>query len=1075
MSWRLCLSSAYSEDLRDKLRERKFAESKVSSQPRIGFVFTGQGAQWARMGCGLMNSSTEYRESIKRAEKVLKALGASWSLTQELERDVKSSRIMSAEISQPACVAVQIALVDVLKAEGLTPSAVVGHSSGEIPAAYAAGSLDQDECLRVAYFRGVCSRVLQVDHPNLKGGMMALGVGHKEAQELLDLVPPAYGHAVPACHNSPKSTTVSGDLTALERIETLANERGLFNRRLKVDTAYHSFHLRNVAEFYGSKLLTLKPKKRSDIKICSSLTGSVLSDRGQMDSEYWVSNLISPVCFKEAVQDMFAKPQKGIGAMDINVLLEIGPHPALKGPVQQSLQSMGKAADGLSYIGTLIRNEADSESLMKAFAELYVRGCKVDVAKSNQALASLSGEKPLTVDNLPPYPWNHDIQYWHDSRAAMHYMYPGHPQHDFLGRKVPTSNQFQTVWRNILNSDTTGWLRDHRVQGDILLPMSAYISLAFEAERYSNVVTPEVKSFSATNVSVLKALVIPESTDVEVMVYLKPYDQETRGSDCVWDEFYVLSCTSERGWMEHCKGLVSNRKQETSIFHPAGMADTLSPKTTSSFEDVLDHYFSLCSTTLDMGTFQERLSLTGLEFGPTFQCLSNIRVGSSQAMAEVTIPDTAAQNPLQAETSLLIHPATLDGCFQLVLPIIMNDNPGAFGTVIPIAIEDVEVNAGIANKPASQLQLFAELVSSQKVLRRYTLKIRAFDLKMRPVFSVKKATFVQTPEDATRDDGAVPKCGRVQWKPQIQTMTPKELMHYLKLPEPSEDTLKRLHKYEQVSYHYISETVDRVKPSQVPSGLEKMFGWMQKQCKRARTHSLKLQSSSWTSMDVKVSQSLKDEVAKTSLFGEFICHVGDRLTEIMKGEVDTLSVLVEEDRLSRMYQNHETLSRPYTTVSQYLDLLAHQNPNLRILEIGAGTGGVTLQILQALHGQGRGSRRLERYMYTDISTGFFEQAKAKFRDYQSVMEFGPLNIEKDPCEQGYERHGFDVIVASNVLHATADIRQTMRNTRQLLKPDGKLALIEVTDLGLSHFPFGTLGGWWLVEDSCDDIVGKYCF
>ena len=187
---------------------------------------------------------------------------------------------------------------------------------------------------------------------------------------------------------------------------------------------------------------------------------------------------------------------------------------------------------------------------------------------------------------------------------------------------------------------------------------------------------------------------------------------------------------------------------------------------------------------------------------------------------------------------------------------------------------------------------------------------------------------------------------------------------------------------------------------------------------------------------------------------------GRGLGTVLKGEVEPLSLMIEDNRLNRMYENQESLQRGYEAIRQYFDVYGDENPNMQALEIGAGTGGVTQSILRTLKDGARAFSRLQRYVYTDISPGFFEQAKQKFSSFADCLEYAVLDIEQELEQQGYELYQKDVIVASNVLHATIDIKKTMERVRRLLKTGGRLVPLEYTEPGLSHFPFGTTEGWW---------------
>lgn len=201
----------------------RFKPGRVPSRcPRIGMVFTGQGAQWYAMGRELLTSYPVFRRSVEEAESHLRAIGANWSLVEELQRDAKTTRVHDTALSIPVCVALQIALVRLLASWGITPTAVTSHSSGEIAAAFAVGALTFRQAMATAYHRAVLAADETTRAPSaVKGAMAAVGLGAEEVQFYLERLTEESGKAVVACVNSPQSVTISGDADAVQKIEDL--------------------------------------------------------------------------------------------------------------------------------------------------------------------------------------------------------------------------------------------------------------------------------------------------------------------------------------------------------------------------------------------------------------------------------------------------------------------------------------------------------------------------------------------------------------------------------------------------------------------------------------------------------------------------------------------------------------------------------------------------------------------------------------------------------------------------------------------------------------------------------------
>jgi acyl transferase domain-containing protein len=266
MQFRFSTAAATPADLLNSLSQKPRI-TKTTTNFHSVFVFTGQGAQWAQMGKELAVSHPVFRQSILKSDEMLKSFGAEWSLREELSSKDTESRIGQAEISQPSTTGLQIALVDLLESFGVSPEIVVGHSSGEIAAAYAAGILDHKTALEISYHRGFMSQAVQ-EVMTSKGSMIAVGLGEDEVLQYIEHT--RTGLVSVACINSPVSTTVSGDESAIDELKELWDEALIFNRKLKIDTAYHSHHMQKVGSKYLHSIAHIKAgKPRSSVKFYS--------------------------------------------------------------------------------------------------------------------------------------------------------------------------------------------------------------------------------------------------------------------------------------------------------------------------------------------------------------------------------------------------------------------------------------------------------------------------------------------------------------------------------------------------------------------------------------------------------------------------------------------------------------------------------------------------------------------------------------------------------------------------------------------------------------------------------------
>ncbi|KAJ6139397.1 hypothetical protein N7471_005883 [Penicillium samsonianum] len=563
LSYRVGVSATSLDDLGIRLAQLKINPSRVLGAPIVSFVFTGQGAQWAQMGVPLMHEYPVYELAIKRADRCLRDLGAEFSLIEELEKDA-TSEIDSPHLSQPACTALQIALVNLLESWGICPDSVVGHSSGEISAAYAAGIYDLEGAMALAYWRGQMTSLLKSSFPSLKGTMIAVGASREAIQPMLKALS---SYSTVACVNSPSSVTVSGDVFAIDELEKILQDKQIFNRKLKIDVAYHSDHMKKVADAYLAAIENIQHFPSATASFFSSVFGR-LAKPSELGLEYWIANLTSPVLFSDALSKIVSDNEKRP-----SLLVEIGPHSTLKGPIMDTIKSLGTTVSKIRYTPTIVRKVDVAESVLDAAAAAYVRGATLNMTGVN--FPKTSAANRWFLSNLPRYPWQHGSRYWHVARIPQKHAFRDRARNDVLGVLANYSNDLEPTWRNIIRLDEIPYLRDHKMQGMVVYPMAGYLVMAIEAaRRRAEQADIQISQFELREVVVGSALVLSDDTDAETTITLRPYAEGTRGSSDLWDEFRVCSWTSKRGWTEHCTGQVRVRSD------PKQQAATIS----SSFE-----------------------------------------------------------------------------------------------------------------------------------------------------------------------------------------------------------------------------------------------------------------------------------------------------------------------------------------------------------------------------------------------------------------------------------------------------------------------------------------------------------
>ncbi|KAK1621867.1 acyl transferase domain-containing protein, partial [Colletotrichum phormii] len=457
----------------------------------VGFLFTGQGAQWTGMFKHALVDYPFIMDIIDRLDLVLQRLDPpptfriAEMLTGGEDADAASC-INDPDVAQPLCTAVQIAIIDLLARWGVAPTVSVGHSSGEIGAAYAAGLISAPEAIIAAFCRGRA-----VSEASSPGSMLAVGLG---AGQVAEFLPDDAGRVCIACENSPSSVTLSGQVEEISRLGADLTTRGIFVREVKTGRAYHSPHMGPVGAVYddilATELRTLTTadsqwrRPRSDM--VSSVSGSLITSE-TLPQGYWSANLRQRVRFNDAVQVVCEDER----FRPVTLMLEIGPHAALSGPFKQIC--LANQAERLKYVPSLIRNKNDTEQLLSLAGALFLAGYPVSLQDVNaesyrnthgSAVTKGSMRKPKTqylLVGLPPYQWNYAKRYWAEPRAIIEQRAPSHARHDLLGRRVPGLSERAKVWRNVLRHRDIPWLKDHSLGGTAIFPAAGYLSMATEA------------------------------------------------------------------------------------------------------------------------------------------------------------------------------------------------------------------------------------------------------------------------------------------------------------------------------------------------------------------------------------------------------------------------------------------------------------------------------------------------------------------------------------------------------------------------------------------------------------------
>ncbi|QGA17184.1 hypothetical protein EYB26_004854 [Talaromyces marneffei] len=1003
--------------------------------PRILGVFTGQGAQWPTMGRELLVKSPLFRRALQQYNDVLKALpdGPEWSLIEELSKDASSSRVGEAAISQPLCTAIQLALIEMLNSSGVRFDTVVGHSSGEIAAVSACGMISAAAAMQIAYYRGKYAYLAQGSNGQA-GGMMAVGIDYDSAQSFCQQ--PEYQSRISvAASNSPKSVTLSGDLEAIKQAKIHFDQENTFARLLKVDTAYHSYHMEPCVANY------LKSLRACDIQVqqpqngclwVSSVHGNTELLEGDLESlkgHYWVQNMVQPVLFSPAVK--YAIDYSG----SFDLATEVGPHPALKGPALQTIElALGAAPP---YIGTLKRGGGDIEAIGETIGSLW---CHLGPAHVNfdgfrQALGLEDLKTSELLKNLPPYAWNHDRIYWHESRISRNYRKRKDARHPLLGRRAPDDTEREIRWRNVLRVSELPWAQGHVVSGEVLLPGTSYIALSCEAARIIAGDKP-IRRIDVEDIDIRRPLIVPDTREgVETTFTVRL--ENFKDPNCTAGDFsYYYSDPSSGSMVNACTGKIIIHRGE-------GNEHELPPYGILSRPDLHP---------IDSDAAYDIFAQNGLFYTGVFHRLQDVqrRLDYSVAMAEWSADE------LTGFTDAL-HPAVMDVSWQNLFHARADYRAGKLPTpILPVHVKRVTVNPHVKLAQAEQglLKIRTESFITSRNGLSVVGDVHIYDpTSGTTAIQMESVSLKPVAPPTEEQDRRIFFDIEYKTDPSLCLAEPiHDLKHGQKQKELSADV-------ERAVVFYIQRVLEGLSPSERSD-----LTWYHKLLVDSFEASLRLirdgrhpiAEKSWLADKPEVLDMILSKWAGTVDL-ECVRLVGENMLDFLKRKESLLEIVMTDDLATRLYSEGGGLAEVNRAMAGVLQQISHKFPQARYVEIGGGTGSTTDTILQTI------GDAFHTYTFTDISPAFFGDAAERFSNFRNKMIFKTLDVEKDVGPQGFEKHSYDVVVASNVLHATAHIKETLKNARSLLKPGGFLILNEITGTEIMRTTFcvGGLPGWWL--------------
>ena len=1000
------------------------AEAKKDEQGLV-FVFCGQGPQAAQMGMDLYRREPVFRAAMDEIDTLLREI-VDWSLIEELSKDSESSRIHLTSIAQPALFAIHVGLARLWESWGVKPAAVVGHSVGEIAAAHVAGLVSLEDAVKIIGYRGI-----SLQEHALPGQMLAAALTEADARRLIAEFEPK---VCVAAINSPDMVTLAGEAEALAAVGEELDSREIWWKALRVKHAFHSHLVAPAEESFMKAIGKIVNSARTCEMVCT-VTGEKVGLEG-LSADYWWDNIRQPVRFAPAIETL--------QEMGYSNFLEIGPHPVLSASIKQCRKS---DAPMPTVFPSLVRKEDDQKTIRGTFVGLQTHGLTVDPS----AFFPTGGK----VVSLPRHPWLHE-RFWHESAdSRQSRLRPDY--HPLLGQAATAAER---EWHNSLDVSVYRWLPDHKAGGQVIFPAAGFVEMFLAAALRAE----KSESITIDDVDMLRALFLPNEAAPLTQVSADP----NAGT------LFMASRMNEsdEAWMKHTQAM----------YRPM-------PKLNPAPLDI--EAWKANAEPASAEAFYETFRQIDLEYGPTFQGVKELHRTGQSALGRIELHESL----LDRANLYHVHPALLDACFQVLLEAIPPDERADDRMFLPERIGRVHFYQSPGTAAYSQVTLTAS--SPMQVtgdVRIYTTDgepaIDILDFRCRGVISQRE-----------RERNEIGPClYQTRWYHASLPGSPiiaeplTETKALAELVESAESIADKT--WHDVPATIIGDSIaaqDRVaKPyflnalremgielkagasvevqALVDSGklLEKHRPLFERCLNRlVQSGEFKKSADAW-----KVASDLPEPDVNAAWLDalaelpELYPHLrlievcGEDLAGVFSGEVDPLKLLFSEESvglLEQVYRDQYWTRYGNTFIQRLAVELRNRLPEsrpLRILEVGAGTGGTTAYMLPAL------PENQTEYWFTDLSPYFLSRAEDQFRNADFVR-YAKFDLEQDPAEQDLPTGCFDLVIAADAIHGVTDLKAALGRCSDLLVDGGLLVLRELTQTRLAFdLVFGLTDGWW---------------
>lgn len=1079
---RLALVGEYAAEIQSQLRA--FADSGGDKQtpgvffgyapehrfpPTVAFLFTGQGAQYVGMGSQLYETEPVFRQIIDQCDEMLKPhVGESlrallYPSQTDSHSDNESTRILDQTgWTQPALFVLEYALATLWRSWGIEPAVLIGHSVGEIAAACIAGVMSLEDGLALVAARGRLMQNLPKD-----GTMMSLMASEASVEKAI--TPHAHEVSIAAL-NGPGNIVISGRKTAIMRIAEALKAEGVRSRELSVSHAFHSPLMEPMMEEFARaiKAITFSPPR---IPMISNLTGQIVG-KEMASADYWVRHVREPVRFAQSVQTAVGL---GVGA-----LLEIGPKPTLLGLTEQSLE--GTVRESLLLCPSLRAGQPDRREMLSSLARLYVQGVPVRW----EQVGNTSSCRRLV---LPTYPFQRQ-RYWVDKAPTARRRDELRP---LVHRMQRSPLVKETIFETVFRSDSPPYLSDHRVLGKIVVPGACHLAMVLSAYElaYGRDCHIEEVMFSSP-------LLIPEADEAEseriVQLVFTPVSLETSASGGRQQRFQLVSLAGNHAdsgdHAVHAMGYVES----------TGMGDSKKPSSLG-----LDALRAEMSEEIPLDELYGKASSAHIIFGPSFQWVNSIFCRGGEALGRLSRPKAVGST-----SGYVLHPGLLDACFQVAGLSMTRGRTDAKSAYVAVGVGGLRVHPPLSHGDHTRsdewwchVRPSGEAEESSRQLRCdiYLLDNEGQCLVEVLGFEIRRMSQAALSGNLSHEDWLY--ALKWQQKP-LYGLANSSIRAPIEIHAQMQGDIEAWHKdrnfvrylaalgklrglcvdyvlamFRQLGLNLqpgthatLEQVTERLRVVPRHRRLLRRMLQMLAEQGMLSVHSGLAGAETWQVVQALPQPSVDEAEAKIrGDYGDLLsaelammAQCRDGLADVLQGARDPLDLLFpggDATVATRLYRESYGATLMGAMVRKVVMAAIASIPaeqGIRILEVGAGTGGTTVYLLPHLPAE------RTRYWFTDIGAAFLKRAQEDFSSY-GFLRYKTLDIEQAPITQGFELNETDIVVAADVLHATKDLRKTLAHVRALLAPGGVLLMLAGTArTPFVDLTFGLTEGWWLFDD-----------